>query len=61
MMLVKNHCVFGKEALLFLLDYRHLDLLLLVLFLAFGLLDLALSVIDSKAFLPEPLNLAFVL
>lgn len=61
MMLVKNHCVLGKKALLFLLDYRHLDLLLLLLLLAFCLLDLALRVVDSQALLPEPFNLAFVL
>jgi hypothetical protein len=60
-MLVENHCVLRKKALLFLLDYRHLDLLLLILLFAFGLLDLALRVIDSQAFLPEPFDLAFVL
>lgn len=61
MMLAKNHGVLGEKALLFLLDYRHLDLLLLLLLLAFCLLDLSLSVIDGQSLLPESLDLAFVL
>jgi len=60
-MLAKNHFVLGKKALLFLLDYRHLDLLLLLLLLAFCLLDFALGVIHGQALLPETFDLAFVL
>jgi len=51
----------SKKALLLLLDYRHLDLLLLLLLFAFGCLDFALGVIYSKTLLPKPFDLAFVL
>jgi len=60
-MLCKNILVLGKKALLFLLDYRHLDLLLLLFLGAFGLFYFALGGVDSKTFLPEPFDLAFVL
>ena len=60
-MLCENIRVLGKKATLFLLDYRHLDLLLLLFLGALGLFYFALGGVDSKTFLPEPLDLAFVL
>lgn len=60
-MFFEDDAVLSKKALLLLLDYRHLDLLLLELLIAFGCLDFALGVINGETFLPEPLDLAFVL